>query len=185
MSFKSIFVFLQCEKSTKAQPSLGNPEECKPQYRKYSLRSQKDQPSVPVNDFRDRPELARVIPPVGFSDKKVSETSSCLMEILPNYDDETPVSCRRKRKLVYQEEEDHSVELKSGDTTSNQIGGHYNGESVADEMPLYDAPLAIIRPGFFLSLHLILKVFLNKTLLQSFVYKLYHFANRRPCLTLE
>ncbi|XP_017215213.1 probable inactive histone-lysine N-methyltransferase SUVR2 [Daucus carota subsp. sativus] len=137
----------KCEKSTKAQPSLGNPEECKPQYRKYGLRSQKDQPSVPVNDFRDRPELARVIPPVGFSDKKVSETSSCLMEILPNYDDETPVSCRRKRKLVYQEEEDHSVELKSGDTTSNQIGGHYNGESVADEMPLYDAPLAIIRPG--------------------------------------
>lgn len=100
-----------------------------------------------MNDFTGCPELAQVISPV------VTESSTPLPEKLPNHDGETPVFCQRKRKLVYQEE-DHSVELKSGDTTLNEIGGCYDGESIADELPSYDPPLAIICPGFFISSYL-------------------------------
>lgn len=112
-----------------------------------------NQSSPPVNDIRGCPELAQVIPHVVLSDDKITETSSQLQEMLPNYDDETPVSCEKKRKLV-SEEEDYSVEPKSGDSTFNQLGGCHYGESVADEVPLYDAPLAIIHPGCFISFYL-------------------------------
>lgn len=141
------FSFLQCEKLTKKEPSQGKPDECKPQGKRYSLRSQKDQPFAPVNDFTGCTELALVISPV------VTESSTPLPEKLPNCGGETSVFCQRKRKLVYQEE-DHSVEPKSGDTTFNEIGGCYNGESIADEMPLHDPPLAITLPGFFISSYL-------------------------------
>ncbi|KAL8121954.1 putative inactive histone-lysine N-methyltransferase SUVR2 [Apium graveolens] len=123
------------ENLRKKEPSQGKPEECKPQGKKYSLRSQKDQPFAPVNDFTGCPEMALVISPA------VTESSTPLQEKLPDYDGETSAFCHRKRKLVYQEE-DYSVEPKGGDSTVNEIGG-----SIGDEMPSYDPPLAITCPG--------------------------------------
>lgn len=142
-----------------------------------------------MNDFGSCPdEMALLISPVGLADDKTTDPSSSLSEMPLNYDEETPVSCQRKRKLVYQEE-DNSVEPESGDTTFNQIGGSYNGESIADEMPSYDSPLAIIRPGFFIFSYLstsFRKYCKTKICIFNFLSINYAITpNLSPCLTAK